>query len=42
MHSSSPGISEDALLECARKYEVFQDERVQAGFNRPIGEGVLM
>ena len=41
-YSSSPGISEEALLEMAEKYKVFKEERVEAGYPRPVSEGVLM
>ena len=40
--SASPGINEESLLERAEKYEVFKEERVEAGYPRPVGEGVLM
>jgi hypothetical protein len=43
MHKySSPGVNEESLLERAEKYEVFKDECVEAGYPRPVGEGVLM
>lgn len=41
-HASSPGINEEALLDRAQKYDRFKEERVAAGFVRPIGEGVLI
>lgn len=41
-HSSSPGISEEALLEMAEKYKMFKEERVEAGYPRPLSEGVLI
>ena len=41
-HSSSPGICEEALLEMAEKYKVFKEEQVEAGYPRPVSEGVLM
>lgn len=41
-YSASPGISEEALLERAKKYKAFKEEQVEAGYQRPVGEGVLM
>ncbi len=41
-HSKKSGINEEALLDLAQKYECFQQERVQKGFVRPVGEGVLI
>ena len=41
-HASSPGINEEALLDRAKKYDEFKEERVAAGFVKPVGEGVLI
>lgn len=41
-YSSSPGICEDALLERAKKYELYKKEQVEAGHLEPVGEGVLI
>ena len=41
-YSSSPGINEEALLYRAKKYDQFKKEHVEAGFVKPVGEGVLM
>ena len=41
-YASSPGINEEALLERTKKYDIFKEERVEAGFPSPVGwsEGV--
>jgi hypothetical protein len=41
-HAGSPGIDEEALLDRAKKYDQFQKERVEAGFGKPISQGILM
>lgn len=41
-YSSSPGISEEALMASAARYEKFKQEKVEMGFDRPVGVGVLM
>ncbi len=41
-YSSTPGICEEAMLERAEKYKIFKEERVEAGYLRPVGEGVLI
>ena len=41
-HASSPGINEEALLDRAPKYDNFKEERLAAGFARPIGEEILI
>ena len=41
-YSSTPGICEEAMFERAQKYEEFKKKRVETGFPKPVGEGVLM
>uniref|UniRef100_A0A1X7UZ06 Uncharacterized protein n=1 Tax=Amphimedon queenslandica TaxID=400682 RepID=A0A1X7UZ06_AMPQE len=41
-HSSSPGISEDSLLDSAQKHESFKKEEAQKECPIPVGEGVLI
>ena len=36
-YASSPGINEEALLERTKKYDIFKEERVEAGFPRLVG-----
>lgn len=40
--SSTSGINEEALLDQAQKYKIFQEERVENGFVKPVGEGVMI
>ena len=41
-YSSSPGINEQAMHECAQKYEDFRKEKVKTKCVRPVGQGVLI
>ena len=41
-HVTSPGIDEEALLQNARKYDRFKNDRAAAGLPTPVGEGVLI
>ena len=41
-HASSPGINEEALLDRAKKYDVYRKERKErkeCGFHYPLGDG---
>lgn len=46
-HSEATCISilllqvEESLLERAEKYEVFKEERVEAGYSRPVGTIII-
>ena len=41
-HASSPGISEEHLLENAKCFREFKSQRVSDGMAPPVGEGVLI
>ena len=41
-HASSPGISEEHLLENARRFSDFKCQRISDGMAPPVGEGVLI
>lgn len=32
----------DMLCECAEEYEKYKEERVNNGFVKPVGEGILI
>lgn len=41
-HASSPGISEEHLLESAKRFEDFKAQRIADGMPPPVGIGVLI
>ncbi len=42
MTYQTSGIDEEVILEKAKEYNAFKKKRVQEGFVKPVGEGVLM